>query len=143
MEIKMSSKEFVDAISNGSNLEAEDAFKSAMSQRIGNALENKRKELSKDIDDVVESIKPANITKDGMKKLIQRIKDQQEEYGECSKKRLIKQLWGNGIKFAPYRRALMEHPNIRDKRSRISTYVWDTIEGWAKYDEELKKDENK
>ena len=43
----MSSKEFVDAISNGSNLEAEDAFKSAMSQRIGNALENKRKEISK------------------------------------------------------------------------------------------------
>ena len=43
----MSSKEFVDAISNGSNLEAEDAFKSAMSQRIGDALENKRKEFSK------------------------------------------------------------------------------------------------
>ena len=43
----MSSKEFVDAISNGSNLEAEDAFKSAMSQKIGSALENKRKELSK------------------------------------------------------------------------------------------------
>jgi len=43
----MSSKEFVDAISNGSNLEAEDAFKSAMSQKVGNALENKRKELSK------------------------------------------------------------------------------------------------
>jgi hypothetical protein len=47
MEIIMSSKEFVDAISNGSNLEAEDAFKSAMSQRIGDALENKRKEISK------------------------------------------------------------------------------------------------
>ena len=47
MEIKMSSKEFVDALSNGSNLEAEDAFKSAMSQRIGDALENKRKEISK------------------------------------------------------------------------------------------------
>ena len=43
----MSSKEFVDAISNGSNLEAEDAFKSAMSQKIGDALENKRKEISK------------------------------------------------------------------------------------------------
>ena len=43
----MTSKEFVDAISNSNNLEAEDAFKSAMSQKIGNALENKRKELSK------------------------------------------------------------------------------------------------
>ena len=47
MEMIMSSKEFVDAISNGSNLEAEDAFKSAMSQKIGDALENKRKEISK------------------------------------------------------------------------------------------------
>jgi len=47
MEMIMSSKEFVDALSNGSNLEAEDAFKSAMSQKIGDALENKRKEISK------------------------------------------------------------------------------------------------
>ena len=43
----MSSKEFVDAISNSNNLGAEDAFKSAMSQKIGDALETKRKELSK------------------------------------------------------------------------------------------------
>lgn len=43
----MSSKEFVNAISNSNNLEAEDAFKSAMSQKIGDALETKRKELSK------------------------------------------------------------------------------------------------
>ena len=47
MEMIMSSKEFVDALSNGSNLEAEDAFKSAISQKIGDALENKRKEISK------------------------------------------------------------------------------------------------
>ena len=46
MEMIMSSKEFVDALSNGSNLEAEDAFKSAMSQKIGDALENKRREIS-------------------------------------------------------------------------------------------------
>ena len=43
----MTSKEFVDAISNSNNLGAEDAFKSAMSQKIGDALETKRKELSK------------------------------------------------------------------------------------------------
>jgi hypothetical protein len=43
----MSAKEFVDAISNSNNLGAEDAFKSAMSQKIGDALETKRKELSK------------------------------------------------------------------------------------------------
>ena len=49
MEMIMSSKEFVDALSNGSNLEAEDAFKSAMSQKIGDALENKRREISKSL----------------------------------------------------------------------------------------------
>ena len=43
----MSAKELVNARSNSSNLEAEDAFKSAMSQKIGDALETKRKELSK------------------------------------------------------------------------------------------------
>ena len=56
----MTSKEFVDAISNGSNLEAEDAFKSAMSQRIGNALENKRKELSKNYAQTVPATEEGN-----------------------------------------------------------------------------------
>ena len=56
----MSSKEFVNALSNGSNLEAEDAFKSAMSQRIGNALENKRKELSKNYAQTVPATEEGN-----------------------------------------------------------------------------------
>ncbi len=47
MEMIMSSKEFVDAIANGNNLEAEDAFKSAMQTKVGDALETKRKEISK------------------------------------------------------------------------------------------------
>ena len=47
MEMIMSSKEFVDAIANNNNLEAEDAFKSAMQTKIGDALETKRKEISK------------------------------------------------------------------------------------------------
>jgi len=47
MEMIMSSKEFVDAIANNNNLEAEDAFKSAMQSKIGDALETKRKEISK------------------------------------------------------------------------------------------------
>ena len=42
----MSAKEFVDAIENDSNLEAEDAFKNAMSQKVGDALETKRKEVA-------------------------------------------------------------------------------------------------
>ena len=40
------SKEFVDAIVGGSNLEAEKAFSITMSSRVGDALEVKRKELA-------------------------------------------------------------------------------------------------
>ena len=35
----MSAKEFVDAIHNKKNLDAEDAFKMAMSSKVGDALE--------------------------------------------------------------------------------------------------------
>ena len=40
------SKEFVDAIVGGSNLEAEKAFSITMANRVGHALEVKRKELA-------------------------------------------------------------------------------------------------
>ena len=43
----MSSKEFVDALARGSNLDAEDAFKNAIGTKVQNTLENKRKELAK------------------------------------------------------------------------------------------------
>jgi hypothetical protein len=43
----MSAKEFVDAIGNENNLEAEDAFKNTISQKVSNALETKRQELAK------------------------------------------------------------------------------------------------
>ena len=43
----MSSKEFVDALARGSNLDAEDAFKSAVGQKVQDTLENKRKEVAK------------------------------------------------------------------------------------------------
>ena len=36
----MSAKEFVDALQNGKNLDAEDAFKMAMSSKVGDALED-------------------------------------------------------------------------------------------------------
>jgi len=42
----MSAKEFVDALENDSNLEAEDAFKNTISQKVGDALETKRKEVA-------------------------------------------------------------------------------------------------
>jgi len=48
MEMKMAtSKDFVDAVVNKNNLEAEDAFKAAIQTKVGDALEAKRKEVSK------------------------------------------------------------------------------------------------
>ena len=43
----MSSKEFVDALARGSNLDAEDAFKSAIGTKVTDALQDKRQELAK------------------------------------------------------------------------------------------------
>ena len=42
----MTAKEFVDALHNKKNLDAEDAFKTAMSSTVGDALEDKRKEVA-------------------------------------------------------------------------------------------------
>ena len=43
------SKELVDAITDGDNVAAQDAFNSAISGKVGSALEIKRKDISKDI----------------------------------------------------------------------------------------------
>ena len=43
----MSSKNFVDALARGSNLDAEDAFKNAVGQKVQDKLETKRQELAK------------------------------------------------------------------------------------------------
>ena len=43
----MSAKEFVDALHNKKNLDAEDAFKMAMSSKDGDALEDKRKDVAR------------------------------------------------------------------------------------------------
>ena len=42
----MTAKEFVNALHNKKNLDAEDAFKMAMSSKVGDALETKRKEVA-------------------------------------------------------------------------------------------------
>ena len=42
----MSSEDFVNALYSGKNLEAEDAFKSAMQDKVGQALEVKRREVA-------------------------------------------------------------------------------------------------
>ena len=41
------SREFVDSIASGSNLDAEKAFKDSMANKVGDSLEVKRKEMSK------------------------------------------------------------------------------------------------
>ena len=41
------SREFVDSIASGDNLDAEKAFKNSMTNKVGDALEIKRKEMSK------------------------------------------------------------------------------------------------
>jgi|TARA_R110000824_G_scaffold152052_1_gene323149 hypothetical protein len=41
------SKEFVDAVATGNNLEAETVFKGAIAAKIGDALEIKRSEVAK------------------------------------------------------------------------------------------------
>ena len=43
----MSAEDFVNSLSNGDNLSAETAFKSAMIDKVGDALEKKRIEISK------------------------------------------------------------------------------------------------
>ena len=43
----MSAKDFVNALGNKDNLSAEDAFKMAMSTKVGDAMEDKRKEIAK------------------------------------------------------------------------------------------------
>ena len=40
------SREFIDAIASGNNLEAEDEFKSSISSKVGDSLEIRRKEIS-------------------------------------------------------------------------------------------------
>ena len=40
------SREFVDSVATGNNIEAETAFKTSMSTKVGDALEIKRKEIS-------------------------------------------------------------------------------------------------
>ena len=42
----MSAKDFVDSLSIGDNLSAENAFKEVMTDRVASALETKRKEVA-------------------------------------------------------------------------------------------------
>lgn len=48
-----------------------------------------------------------------------------KEHGSITKRELIHIMgWGRGIGWTPYRRALMEHPNIYDSTTSEATYFW-------------------
>ena len=48
--------------------------------------------------------------------------------GPATKKELMDYLgWGRGIKWTPYRRALMNHPNIVDVMDEYPKYIWKDI----------------
>ena len=49
------SREFVDSVVSGNNIEAETAFKNSIATKVGDALEVKRKELSANF---VKSVNP-------------------------------------------------------------------------------------
>ena len=55
------SREFVDSVVSGNNIEAETAFKSSISTKVGDALEIKRKEYSKTF---VNNVTPEEIDAD-------------------------------------------------------------------------------
>ena len=45
--------------------------------------------------------------------------------GSATKKDIMNFVgWGRGIKWTPYRRALMNHPNIFDTMDEYPTYIW-------------------
>ena len=57
---------------------------------------------------------------DKLKEIIEFIKK-----GPATKRELMDYLgWGRGIKWSPYRRALMKHPNIYDVMDEYPKYIW-------------------
>ena len=60
---------------------------------------------------------------DKLKEIIDFIKK-----GAVTKQQIMDYLgWGRGIKWSPYRRALMNHPNIFDVMDEYPTYIWRDI----------------
>ena len=76
--------------------------------------------LSKDIDNIIDKTYSINHSE----KLTNMI-DYIRENKIVTKADIIEKTgWGRGIKFSPYRKALMDHPNIFDKMGMIPYYIW-------------------
>ena len=76
--------------------------------------------MSNYIDYLVSKLKATNTPVTD--KLITTIK----EKGQITKRELFRDTlgWGRGMKFGPYRRALIKHPNIYDTMDESPTYCW-------------------
>ena len=81
---------------------------------------DKMQEMSEYIDSLVSKTKTMSDT-EVMKGLVDFVKENRQ----VTKREINAKLgWGRGIKWTPYRRALMNHPNIYDTLSEIPTYTW-------------------
>ncbi len=83
---------------------------------------NEMVKMSAYIDELLTKSKSVSASSKTMLKMIKIIKD--SENG-ISKADLFKHFtWGRGIKFSPYRRALMKHKNIYDVGRKTPLYIW-------------------
>ena len=83
-------------------------------------FKNEVKAMSDYIDTLVKSTKEVGES-ETLKKIINWIKKQKK----MTKKEIITSLgWGVGIKWSPYRRALLTNPNIYDSMTKYPTYNW-------------------
>ena len=93
---------------------------------------NEMMKMSKYMDDLLARQKVMRATKilsdtetDKLEKIIEFI-----QKGPVTKKELMEFVgWGRGIKWSPYRRALMNHPNIFDVMDDYPMYVWRDMNG--------------
>ena len=85
---------------------------------------NEMIKMSKYMDDLLARQKVMGDS-DKLKEIIECIRK-----GPVTKKELMKFVgWGRGIKWSPYRRALMNHPNIFDVMDDYPMYVWRDMNG--------------
>ena len=93
---------------------------------------NEMMKMSKYMDDLLARQKVMRATKilsdtetDKLEEIIEFIRK-----GPVTKKELMEFVgWGRGIKWSPYRRALMNHPNIFDVMDDYPMYVWRDMNG--------------
>ena len=82
--------------------------------------QDKMIEMSSYIDSLLAQTKTIGES-DTFKKIVEWIREEKV----LSKSQIMKKLgWGRGIKWTPYRRALMKHPNIYDTFQEYPMYCW-------------------